>query len=97
MVLGLGMAIALILLTDFLQGTFKTVDDVERALAVPVLGGMSHLETEEQRLRIARSHRRASLFAGVFVLSIVVLVIIYYLDPTRLPTFVRDILALVLG
>lgn len=96
-VLGLGAAIALILLLDFLQGSFKTVDDVERGLTVPVLGGMSHLETEEERRATVRSRRRASLAAFGFVGLVVVVVTIFYVDPTRLPPVVRDLLAMLLG
>ncbi|MBK8098560.1 MAG: hypothetical protein IPK26_15730 [Planctomycetes bacterium] len=96
-VVGLGLAIALILALDFLQGTFKTLDDVERALPVPVLGGLSHLETEEQRRTLSRGRRRASLVAATAVVLMVVLVTIYYVYPERLPPFARDLLAMVLG
>ncbi len=96
-VLGLGVAIALILLLDLLQGSFKTVDDVERGLAVPVLGGMSHLETSAERDRGVRNRRRVTLVAATFVFLVVVVVTIYYVDPTRLPPFVRDLLGLLLG
>lgn len=96
-VIGLGAAIGLILAIDLLQGTYKTVDDVERGLAVPVLGGMSHLETEEQRARVSGSRKRASLLAGSFVVLTVVVVTWYYREPTSLPPFVRDLLGMVLG
>ena len=96
-VLGLGAAIALILLLDVMQGSFKTVDDVERGLTVPVLGGMSHLETEEERKATQRGRRRASLAAFGFVGLVVVVVTIFYVDPTRLPSVVRDLLAMLLG
>ncbi len=96
-VLGLGAAIALILVLDLLQGSFKTVDDVERGLTVPVLGGMSHLETDEERRTTQRSRRRASLAAFSFVALVVVVVTIFYVDPTRLPRLVRDLLAMLLG
>lgn len=96
-VLGLGVAIGLILLLDFVQGTFKTVDDVERALPVPVLGGMSHLETEAERIDNVRRRRRVSLVASAFVALVVIVVTIFYVDPTRLPPVVRDLLAMLLG
>jgi hypothetical protein len=96
-VLGLGVAVGLILLLDVLQGTFKTVDDVERGLQVPVLGGLSHLETAEERLAAARSRRRAAAAAFGFVGLVVVVVTIFYVAPTRLPAIVRDLLALLLG
>ncbi len=96
-VLGLGAAIGLILLLDILQGTFKTIDDVERAIPVPVLGGMSHLETEAERIDTARRRRRVSLTAAAFVSLVVVVVTIFYIDPTRLPPVVRDLLAMLLG
>lgn len=96
-VLGLGFAIALILLLDVLQGTFKTIDEIERSLAVPVLGGMSHLETDVQRQRLQRGRRRWSLFAAALLFLSVVVITVYYLDPTRLPPAVRDALAMLLG
>ena len=96
-VLGLGAAIALILLLDLLQGSFKTMDDVERLLPVPVLGGLSHLETEEERSTAQRSRTRASVVAFTFVGLVVAVATIFYLDPTRLPPVVRDLMALVLG
>lgn len=96
-VLGLGAAVVLILLLDMVQGTFKTVEDVERGLPVPVLGSVSHLETAEQRRKVVVGRRRASVFAGAVVLLVVVVVTVYYVDPTRLPPFARDLLAIVLG
>jgi capsular polysaccharide biosynthesis protein len=96
-VLGLLAAIGLILLIDLLQGSFKTTEDVERGLAVPVLGGVSYLETEEQRKATVQGRQRASLVAFAAVAMVVIVVTIYYVDPTRLPTFVRDGLAVLLG
>ena len=95
--LGLGAAIGLILVFDFLQGTFKTIDDVERGLAVPVLGGVSYLETDEERQRAVRGRRRASFAAAAALLLITTVVTIFYVDPTRLPPFVRDLLTILLG
>lgn len=96
-VLGLGFAIGLILLLDVLQGTWKTVDDVERGLGVPVLGGISFLETEVQRQTVQRRRRRSSLVAAAVLFLGVAVVTLYYVDPTRLPPVVRDLLALLLG
>jgi capsular polysaccharide biosynthesis protein len=95
--LGLGVAIGLILLLDLVQGTFKTIDDVERGLPVPVLGGMSYLETVAERQGTTRRRRRVSLTAAAFVMLCVGVVTIFYIDPTRLPPVVRDLLALLLG
>ncbi|MBL9078718.1 MAG: hypothetical protein JNL08_14505 [Planctomycetes bacterium] len=96
-VLGLGAAIGLILLLDVVQGTFKTIDDVERGLPVPVLGGMSHLETTAERDQNVRRRRRASLIAATMVALVVIVVTIFYVDPTRLHPAVRDLLAMLLG
>ena len=96
-ILGLAIAIGLILLVDVLQGTFKTVDDVERGLPIPVLGGLSHLETEAQRRRVSIGRRRASLIAATFLGSAVVVVTVYYVAPERLPPLALDLLSLVLG
>jgi hypothetical protein len=64
---------------------------------VPVLGGLSHLETAEERQAVARSRRRAAAAAFGFVGLVVVVVTIFYVAPTRLPPVVRDLLALLLG
>ena len=96
-VLGLFAAIGLILLFDMLQGSFKTVEDVERGLSVPVLGGVSHLETDDERIAAARSRRRASLVAAAALLLVTAIVSVFYIDPTRLPPAVRSILTIILG
>jgi len=96
-ILGLGAAIGLILAFDLLQGSFKTVDDVERGLSVPVLGGISHLETEEERVTAVRGRRRVSIVAAALLLMTTVVVTLYYIVPTRLPPVVVDLLSMVLG
>lgn len=96
-VLGLGAAIGLILLLDMLQGSFKTLDDVERGLGVPVLGGVSYLETEEQRVVAVRGRKRATIAAAVALFLVTVVVTVFYVDPTRLPSVVRDVLTMLLG
>lgn len=95
--LGLGGAILLILVLDMLRGTFKTVDDAQRELPVPMLGGVSYLETDEQRIQTASGRRRASLLAGSILFGMVVVVTTYYVAPHRLPPFAREVLAIVLG
>ena len=95
--LGLGGAILLILVLDMLRGTLKTVDDAQRALPVPMLGGVSFLETEEERSLAVASRRRVSLLAGGILFGLVVVVTTYYVAPHRLPPFARDLLAIVLG
>lgn len=94
--LGLLAAIALILLFDFLQGSYKTIEDVERGLSVPVLGGVSHLETEIERHVASRSRRRISLVAAAALLMVTAIVTVFYLDPNRLPEVVRKILNVLL-
>ena len=87
----------LILLLDVLRGTLKTVDDVERALSVPMLGAVSHLETLEERAKTVSRRRRSSLVAGAILMSAVVLVTTYYVAPHRLPPFALNLLSIVLG
>lgn len=93
---GLGAAIALILLIDVARTTFKTVDDVERTLNIPVLGSMAHLETQEQRQETSSKRRSAALLAGAFLVLLVTTVTIYYTDDTRLPDFARELLEVLL-
>lgn len=96
-ILGLGAAIALILALDVLQGSFKTLDDVERGLPVPVLGGVAHLETRAEREQAVRGRRRVVVVSGSAVALLTVVVSIFYFDSTMLPPVVRDILAIILG
>jgi len=94
--LGLLAAIGLILLFDFLQGSYKTLDDVERGLSVPVLGGISHLETKAEQQMASRSRRRVSLVAAAALLMVTSIVMVFYLDPNRLPAVVRNVLNVLL-
>ena len=96
-ILGLGAAIGLILALDVLQGSFKTLDDVERGLPVPVLGGVAHLETRAEREQAVRGRRRVVVVSGSAVALLTVVVSIFYFDSTMLPPVVRDILAIILG
>jgi len=62
-----------------------------------MLGGVSYLETDEQRIRTASGRRRVSLLAGSILFGMVVVVTTYYVAPHRLPPFAREVLAIVLG
>jgi capsular polysaccharide biosynthesis protein len=95
--LGLGAAIVLILLFDMLRTTFKTIDDVERGLPVPVLGGISYMETLEQRAATGARRARISLVAFAFLVLVIAIVVVYYVAPARLPQPVLDVLDPLLG
>lgn len=94
---GLAFAIGLVLLIDIMQTTFKTQQDVERLLAIPLLGGMSHLLTDDRRRRVYARRTKTGLVAGVFLVLMISLITIYYVDATSLPPMVRDTLGLILG
>ena len=94
---GLAFAIGLVLLIDIMQTTFKTLQDVERLLSLPVLGGMSHLLTADRKREVYARRTKTGLAAGVFLLLMISLITIYYVDATRLPPMVRDTLGLILG
>ncbi len=96
-IVGLGAAIGLVLLLDFLRSTFKTVEDVSYGLKVPVLGTMAYLETAEDRIRNIRHRRSVSLVAASFVVLTLSLVTVYYVAPTRLPSAVLHALDTLLG
>lgn len=97
MAVGLAVAVGLILLIDVLTSTYKTVSDVERLLPVPVLGGLSHMTTIEERRQATSRRLRAGLLAGAFLVLTLSLVTIYYVAPTRLPPVVRNALDVLLG
>jgi capsular polysaccharide biosynthesis protein len=94
---GLALAIGVILLLDTLRFTFKTLEEVERALPVPLLGGVSHLETSEERRATKRGRMTLIVTAATALVLILAVVTIYYVAPARLPHFVRDLLEVVLG
>lgn len=94
---GLATAIGLILLLDFLQSSFKTLDDVKRALPIPVLGQLAHLETFEERTKVVAHRRRVSLVASVFLVLTFSVVAVYFIDPTKLPPVVATIFDILLG
>jgi capsular polysaccharide biosynthesis protein len=90
--LGLAAAIGLVLLLDILRASFKTVDDVSYALKLPVLGVMSHLETEEMRVENQRHRRVVAAVIAVFLTLLIGVITVYYVAPTRLPTSVHRVL-----
>ncbi len=92
LVVGVGTAVGLILLTEILRISFRTVEEAERALPVPVLGAAGYLETEEERRRAVRRRRWVlGVILGLFLL-VALVVGLYFLDPTRLPLFLSDFL-----
>ncbi|MHC5069400.1 MAG: GumC domain-containing protein [Planctomycetota bacterium] len=95
--IGLGLAIGLILLLDFLQATYKTVADVEQGLALPVLGSLNHMETDAQRRRVHARRVRLTMISAVLLTLLVCVVTIYYVSPTSLPEIVQQLLSLLLG
>lgn len=95
--LGLAAAIGLVLLLDVVRSTFKTVDDVNYALKLPVLGVMSHLETEEVRIRSVRQRQTITAVVVLFLVLVLSIVTIYYVAPTRLPVEVLQVLDAILG
>ena len=70
---GLLAAIGLVLLIDLIRSTFKTLEDVEFSLPVPVLGSMAHIETVEERQAQGRSRTRVAIVSGTFLVLIVAL------------------------
>ena len=91
------MAIALVLLIDFLQMSFKSVADVESGLGLPVLGTMTFLETDEESASTRDRRTRLTIFAVVFLVLLFTIVTLYYVMPTSLPPFVVNLLEDVLG
>ncbi|MEE9127259.1 MAG: hypothetical protein V3U11_08965, partial [Planctomycetota bacterium] len=95
--IGLGLAVGLILLLDFMQATFKTVSDVEHGLALPVLGSLSHMETDAHRRRVQARRIWLTMVSAVLLALMVCVVTIYYVSPTSLPEIVQQLLSLLLG
>jgi hypothetical protein len=94
---GMIAAFVLLIIADFFQNTFKTVDDVQRGLPVPVLGVEGYMESDAER-RLLRRRRIAMSLSSVAALLLVSAVIGLYLwDKTKLPVFVYSVLDKVLG
>ncbi len=91
-ILGIAVAIGLILLLDLLQPTFKSLDEIGRALPVPVLGAVSHFELAEDRAAAAARRFKIMLLVGVALTFLGSIFALYFLDPVRLPEWVRGAL-----
>lgn len=94
---GLGVAVGLIFALDAVRFTYKTLDDLERGLPVPVLGGISHVETLSERSEVRRGRWVVSTLAILLLFLVVAVATFYYVAPARLPTWARDVLDMVLG
>ncbi|PIE22207.1 MAG: hypothetical protein CSA62_13515 [Planctomycetota bacterium] len=96
--IGLAFAIVAILALDFLQPTWKSMDEVARGLGgLAVLGGVAHLDLPEE-IEAARKRRgRMMLAIGLVLLLIAALLTIYFVDPLRLPEWMQVLLDSFLG
>jgi len=95
--IGLLVAVGLIFVLDFLRPTWKTVEEVSRALPVPALGGISFLELPEEILASKRRRVRYATIAIVFFVLLGGIVAVYFLEPLRLPTGVQWLLDKILA
>ena len=94
---GLVTSIGLILLLDFMQATWKSLDEVRQGLAIPVLGGISFLELPEEALVQRRRRLRYSVVALSFLLLLGGVVGVYLVNPITLPAWVQDVLEKLIG
>ncbi len=95
--IGLGLAVGLIFLIDVMQATFKTVSDVERSLALPLLGMTSRVETAGERDRLRGRRLRLTVASAIFIAVLLTVVTMYYVMPTRLPESILSLLETLLG
>ncbi|MCB9890280.1 MAG: hypothetical protein H6832_06815 [Planctomycetes bacterium] len=94
-VLGFGAAVGLIFFLDLTQPSFKSYDEVQRALPIPVLGGVSYLELDEDLKAARRKRFRVGSFA-IFVIALFASILaLYFLAPVRLPSWLRDFFDLI--
>ncbi len=87
----------LILLLDFLQSSFKTIDEVQRGLSIPVLGGISYVELAEEVAASRRFRLKVTLISMFAVAVVGTLLTIYFLDPVRLPGWFLNLLDGLMG
>lgn len=88
---------ALIVLLDFLQSSFKTIDEVQRGLPIPVLGGVSYIELPEEVESSRRFRIKVTIISSIVLVLVGGLLAIYFLDPVRLPTWVLNLLDGLMG
>ncbi|MCA8955129.1 MAG: hypothetical protein KDC87_03590 [Planctomycetes bacterium] len=91
-VVGLGLAVGLVILIDLMQLTYKSVAEVESGLGLPVLGSMSHMETDTEVMASRDRRARLTILGVTFLLLLLIVVVIYYVSPTSLPNVVREML-----
>lgn len=88
--LGLGAAVGSIFFLDLAHPSFKSYDEVARSLPIPVLGGVSYLELEED-LKAARRKRFRIGSLAIFIVALFASILaLYFLAPLRLPPFLRS-------
>ena len=91
--IGLAFAIVSILVLDFLQPTWKSLDEVARGLGgLPALGGVAHLDLPEELEAAGQKRARIALTSSVVVLLLAAILTVYFLEPLRLPEPVRVVL-----
>ena len=97
MIAGMIAAFVLLIVADFFQNTFKSVDEVQRGLPVPILGVGGFMESEAER-RLLRRRRIAVSLSSVAALVLVSGVVgMYFWNKLQLPTFVASMLDKVFG
>ena len=97
MVIGLGVAVGFIVLIEVLRISFRSVEEAEAALPIPVLGACTYVETEAEVREAGRRRLVASLAAAVVILSLATILVLYFVDPARLPLFAQKALDHIFG
>jgi polysaccharide biosynthesis transport protein len=77
LIIAVGLAAGALVLAEGLDGSFHSIEDLRAFSKVPVLAGVSHLETEGDRRR--RMRYRLIAVAALLILIVVVSLIAYYL------------------
>jgi succinoglycan biosynthesis transport protein ExoP len=91
--IGIAFALATIVLLDFLQPTWKSLDEVARGLrGLPALGGVAHLDLPEDIAAARRKRVRIAMAASIVFVLLGSIVAVYYWEPLRLPEAVRVVL-----
>jgi hypothetical protein len=76
LLVSVGLAVGALVLAEGLDGSFHSIDDLRRFSKVPVLAGISRLETEGDRRR--RRHYRLVAVTALVILVAVVSLTAYY-------------------
>ena len=90
--LGLGVGIGSALLAEYSRSCFRSVNDIARAMSVPVLGAVNLIETKMELRRKLLMRFAVGSSSIALIGSILVIAVIWQRQPNLLPTEVQEVI-----